>query len=345
MKNAFINKICLLIAIALGVVVVAVACASPEPPTATPNPPSMPAEMPNPPEMNELTEEMPAMETSAPLIAYPPSVMHPITIDLSVETPTEITVQSRFFDRTTIPPTRDEAPYPHGTVPVRAVETWELGIRDLEKRIGACQTAIGSHFWGYVKNQLIVSLESAPDDPIATISNMLREAGVQFDRIEIFTAEDYAQYDSNSFINYLVPNSYENYLADRVQDYDFWQTLRDDFNFLLSDSAIQEFQQINTTSEDIIPLLPVREDRIRYQVKIYADSDLNLFQLRELRGVGMPIEFVSATACLGLGANRFTLYHFAGGVWTTFGDDLIWFNPPCSMLLQSFRLCVDPESN
>lgn len=226
---------------------------------------------------------------------------------------------SSLFIETPTPPTRAEAPYPLGTIPNHAVRAWRLGIgyTDPEPyRGGYAPTQISSYLYGYVKNQLVISVDDELENPVATISDMLRDAGLNFDRIEVFTAEDYADYDSISFINFLSP----------TQDYRYWQTLRDNFGFVLADLSDWEYERYIEPMRDRQPAEPA-DEHIRYQVKIHTDEDLVPRQLREL-GVGTPLYFTYTSPVLAITAHRTTLYFFAGGIWTTFGDDLVWFNNP-----------------
>lgn len=367
MKTIFKGKLLLVVA---GVVaVVAVACASPEPPTATPKPPNdeLPVEMANPPEMNEPTEEMqPATnnpQMDYPLIftptatlalddpnyrayqgcrAYifrvantlPESMRHELANEFGLDNVfdfCEVAYNEMFplplFSSTTPLRTKDEAPYPLGTIPTSAVDKWENDLRvlrerfDLELLFPFCSAVVTEFIDGYVKNQLIVSFDNELDDPVETISAMLSAAGLQFDRIEVFTAEDYAHYDSSSFINFLAPS----------RNYSKFVALRENFGFTLNDASVEAFKSFFLDTGEIMGrTFRISDDgKVRYQVKIYAENDLNLGQLEALN-VGETIRFghFSSSACPRVFNS--TLYYFAGGIWTTFGDDLVWFiDPSC----------------
>ena len=271
------------------------------------------------------------------------------------------------------PPIRSEAPYPPGTLPEELVEVWDAVIAAWSKPppvmtfyqfcsvTGDYRPHWRGNLVGYVQDQLIFNYDHELDDPEATIAAELRAAGWEFERIEVFTAGDYAQYGTKTFLNILASASHDGFDPVAALDEHFSVGIHP-LADILREAILGEWGDQLPMNSDIsydswraitasyqlgsAAGLRVQDGSVKYQVKIHHDGDGAHERFLEYLHAGdrfpptTPLPHIAPPPHANVIDFRHTcdpssyaadyIYYLAGGIHTMFGDDLIWLESPLS---------------
>lgn len=220
------------------------------------------------------------------------------------------------------PPIHDGGePYPHGTFPPELAGVWDEFIETLREDGAYWHGGVGNFVfaggpgicralsYGYVGDQLFFDSREELDTPEGSISAALRAEGVEFESLTVRTAEHYAQHSPETFYNWLLPND---------SSYDHFAAIERLGAELHPDAAANKM--------GLYPLSRLEEGYTRYQVKLHGHSgDVRLYH--DPYNLHRNVHVIDlATSCEPLDAPREIMLLAVGGLYTTFGDDIIWYD-------------------